>query len=155
MGLDNVHPFSETSWVDVILQEAENMLSPNLQAVGLRNAARIWGFMSKFVMLDRLSKTLGAGKVYPGLSVPRKTCSMEYLGTGVKVSVSPNLFDTANATSDPRGSKPTNETARKVPEKLGRSGKNKGPIFSEGSHLAIYRWTRPCQCHIKCFKATD
>lgn len=61
------------------------MLSQNMQEVGWRNAGRIWGFMSKFVMLDRLSKALGAAKVYPGLSVPRKTCSSEYLGTGAKV----------------------------------------------------------------------
>lgn len=63
------------------------MLSPNLDEVGTKNAARIWGFMSKFVVLDRFAKTLGVRDVYPGPSVPRKKiCSFEYIGTGSKVS---------------------------------------------------------------------
>jgi hypothetical protein len=61
------------------------MLSPHLEMVGAKNAGRIWGFISKFVMLDRFSEVLGAAEVYPGSPVPRKTCSPEYLGTGVKV----------------------------------------------------------------------
>ena len=61
------------------------MLSPNMNIVGPKNASRIWGFLSKFVMLDRFCKTLGAAEVYPGISVPKKMCSLDYLGTGFKV----------------------------------------------------------------------
>jgi hypothetical protein len=84
--LDEVHPFSETPAVDVVLREAEQILSPHLEAVGRKNASRIWGFMSKFAMLDRFGKTLGVAKLYPGIPVPKKTCPSDYLGTGSKVS---------------------------------------------------------------------
>jgi hypothetical protein len=83
--LDEVHPFSDTIGVDVVLREAANMLSPHFEAVGPKNAARIWGFMSKFVMLDRFSATLGAAKIYPGLPVPKQMCSNDYLGSAAKV----------------------------------------------------------------------
>jgi hypothetical protein len=63
------------------------MLSPELEAVGPKNASRIWGFLSKFVILDRFLKTLGLGKLYPGLSVPREKRSLEHLGTASKVEV--------------------------------------------------------------------
>ena len=102
-GLDGVYPFSDTTGVATVLQEAENMLSPNLEAVGPRNAGRIWGFISKFVMLDRFGKALGAAEVFQGLSVPRNTCSLDYLGTGVKVSISfPNYMTLLITLSDPR-----------------------------------------------------
>jgi hypothetical protein len=42
--------------------------------------------MSKFVMLDRFSETLGVAKLYPGIPVPRKICLPDYVGTGLKVS---------------------------------------------------------------------
>jgi hypothetical protein len=87
--LDEVHPFSDTDSVDLVLRESEHILSPHLDAVGRRNAARIWGFMSKFAMLDRFIKTLGVEKLHPGIPVPRNVCSTEYLGTGLKVD---NLF---------------------------------------------------------------
>jgi hypothetical protein len=86
-GLDDSHPFDDTPGVDVLLQEAERMLSPDLEAVGAKNAARIWGFMSKFVILDRFSEVLGAAdNDAQGWPVPRKTCSSDYLGTGAKVT---------------------------------------------------------------------
>jgi hypothetical protein len=88
-GLDEAHPFNETYGVDLILQEADDMLSPHLEAVGAKNAGRIWAFISKFVMLDRLSAVLGAAEVHPGLPVLRQACSPEYLGTGAKVSYFP------------------------------------------------------------------
>ena len=62
------------------------MLSPHLEAVGAKNAGRIWGFISKFVMFDRFSEVFGAAEVHPGSPVPRKTCSLDYLGTGAKVT---------------------------------------------------------------------
>lgn len=83
--MDEVHPFSDTSGVDVLLREAEMILSPKWELVGSKNAGRIWGFISKFVMLDRFAKTLGAADMYPGIVVPRKMCSNDYLGTGLKV----------------------------------------------------------------------
>lgn len=86
-GLDQVHPFSDTTGVVTVLQEAERMLSPNLNAVGPKNAHRIWAFMSKFVMLDRFAKALGVAEAFQGSLVTRSACSLEYLGTGAKVSV--------------------------------------------------------------------
>ena len=85
--MDEVHPFSDTSGVDVLLREAEMILSPKWELVGSKNTARIWGFISKFVMLDQFAKTLGAADVYPGIVVPRKTCSIDFLGTGSKVGL--------------------------------------------------------------------
>lgn len=61
------------------------MLSDNLDDVGRKHASRIWAFMSKFVMLDRFCRTLGAAKVYPGPPVPKKMCSLDYMGTASKV----------------------------------------------------------------------
>jgi hypothetical protein len=84
-GLDEVHPFSDSTAVDILLREAKNMLSPYLNAVSPKNARRIWGFMSNFVMLDRFSSALGAKKIYPGRHVPKKMCSNGYLGSAAKV----------------------------------------------------------------------
>lgn len=55
--------------------------------MGPKHAARIWSFMSKFIMLDRFAKTLGVATVYQGVLVPKKTCSVEYIGTGSTVSI--------------------------------------------------------------------
>jgi hypothetical protein len=41
--------------------------------------------MSKFATLDRFSKTLGVDRLHPGIAVPRKMCSPDYFGTGIKV----------------------------------------------------------------------
>ena len=84
-GLDEVHPFSNTAEIDVIYCEAEEILSQKFVAVGVKNTSRIWGFMSRFVMLDRCSKTMGVAKLHPGHCVPRKLCKLDYLGTGSKV----------------------------------------------------------------------
>jgi hypothetical protein len=73
--------------VDVIVKDAEKILSPNLDAVSVRHAGRIWGLLSKFVMLDRFSAALGSAKVNPGLPVPRKISTREYFGTASKVSI--------------------------------------------------------------------
>jgi len=78
--------------VDVILREEDKMLSDQLNAVGRKNASRIWCFISKFVMLDRFAKTLGAAVVYPGIHVAKKICSQDYLGTGSKVSIFLPIF---------------------------------------------------------------
>jgi hypothetical protein len=89
-GLDEVHPFSDTTGVSIVLEEAKYMLSRNLDATGPKNAARIWGFMSKFVMLDRFSSTLGSAKIYPGLTVPKTLRSKEDFGSTTKVGCSPH-----------------------------------------------------------------
>lgn len=85
--MDEVHPFSDTTGVDVLLRESERMLSRDLEAVGPKNASRIWGFMSKFLLLDQFMKTMGLADCYPGTPVPRKICSMDYFGTASKVTV--------------------------------------------------------------------
>ena len=84
-GLDEVHPFSNTAAIDIVYCEAEEILSPKFIVVSVKNASQIWGFMSKFVMLDRCSKTMGMAKLHPGHCVPRKLCNLNYLGTSSKV----------------------------------------------------------------------
>ena len=84
-GLNEAHPFNENSVVDQVLQEAEEILSLCLDAIGAKHAAQIWAFILKFVMLDCFSAVLGAMQVHPGLLVPRRICSPEYLGTGARV----------------------------------------------------------------------
>lgn len=89
--MDEIHPFSDTVSVDVVLRDSERMLLPEMDAVGPKNASRIWGFMSKFVMLDRFLKTLGLAQMYVGHPVPRKIFSRDYLGTASKVSFTTNF----------------------------------------------------------------
>lgn len=81
-----MHPFSDTTGVDHLLREANEILSPN-STVKKYNASRIWGFISKFVMLDRFIKALGIAEDNPGVLVPRTLCEVDYLGSGLKVSI--------------------------------------------------------------------
>lgn len=68
--------------------ESEKMLSSDSDTpqVGAKNAKRIWGLISKFIMADRFSKTLGVAEVFPGLSFLKTRCSVDYIGTAAKVS---------------------------------------------------------------------
>jgi hypothetical protein len=86
-GLDEVHPFSDTPAVDVVLREAGKILSPNSDAVSRNIAGRIWGFVSKFVMLDRFCKTLGVAEAFPAPSVPKRICNTDYFGTASRVII--------------------------------------------------------------------
>ena len=86
-GLDEIHPFSDTVGVDVVLWDSERILWSDLDAVGPNNAARIWGFISKFIMLNQFIKTLGLAEAYPGIPMASKTRPLDYLGTSMKVSV--------------------------------------------------------------------
>ena len=56
-GLDNVCPFSDTIGMQTVLHDAERMLSPGMEIVGQKNVSRIWGFVSKFVMVDHFART--------------------------------------------------------------------------------------------------
>lgn len=86
-GLDEVHPFSDSPSVDILLRDARRMISDSLETVGPKNASRIWGLISKFAMLDRFGKTLGVAKLYPGLGLARKSYSSHYYGIpGLKVN---------------------------------------------------------------------
>jgi len=38
-------------------------------------------------MLDRFAKALGIATDYPGVVVPSELCTVEYLGSGLKVSL--------------------------------------------------------------------
>jgi hypothetical protein len=58
-----------------------------LEVVAPKKAARIWGFISKFVMFDRFIKALGIAKDHSGVRVPRKLCKVDYLGNGLKVRI--------------------------------------------------------------------
>lgn len=85
-GLDIVHPFSDTTGVSVVLREAEAIiLSSDLQAVGKNNASRIWGLLSKYVMLDRFGKALGVADIHPNIPVPKIIVSNNDLGHATKV----------------------------------------------------------------------
>ena len=86
-GLDEIHLFSNTVGVDVVLRDSERILWSDLDAVGPKNAALIWGFISKFVMLDWFVKTLGLAEACPGIPMARKTRPLDYLGTAMKVTV--------------------------------------------------------------------
>ena len=86
-GLDEIHPFSDTVGVDVVLWDSKRILWSDLDAVGPKNAAQIWGFISKFIMLNRFVKTLGLAEAYPGIPMARKTHPLDYLGTATKVTV--------------------------------------------------------------------
>lgn len=69
--------------MDAMVRDADRML---VDEIGPKNAARIWGFISKFVMLDRFFKTLRTD-FHPGVIVPKKICTKDYVGTGAKVSI--------------------------------------------------------------------
>ena len=68
--------------VDVVLRDSERILWSDLDAVGPKNAVQIWGFISKFIMLD-----LFVAEAYPGIPMARKTRPLDYLGTAMKVTV--------------------------------------------------------------------
>lgn len=83
------------------MRDAEIILSSNFDKVGPKNAGRIWGFISKFVMLDRFIKDLGVAQIHPGVPVPRKLCTLDYLGNASKASILltillPKLRDSAS-----------------------------------------------------------
>jgi hypothetical protein len=54
------------------------MLLNNLDGVGRKHASRIWGFISKFVMVDRFFKTLGVALVYPGTPFVRQAAPQDF-----------------------------------------------------------------------------
>lgn len=85
--MDNVCPFADTIGMQTVLHNAERMLSPGMEIVGRKNASRIWGFISKFVMVDRFARTKFGSEFLPAVPVPRNFCSEESLGTAKKVSV--------------------------------------------------------------------
>ena len=72
-GLDEIHLFSDKVGVDVVLQDSERILWSEMDAVGPKHATQIWGFISKFIMLDWFIKTLGLAEAYPGIPMARKT----------------------------------------------------------------------------------
>lgn len=73
--------------MDVLLREAENIFTQNSELIGPKIASRIWGFISKFVMLDRFAITLFGTDFYPASPIPRRLCNEDYIGTGAKVNV--------------------------------------------------------------------
>jgi hypothetical protein len=65
----------------VLLRDAEHLLSSRFDKVGPKNALRIWAFVSKFIILDRFSKTLGGAEVLPGPPVPKVLCLPDHIGS--------------------------------------------------------------------------
>ena len=53
-GLDEIHLFSDTVGVDVVLRDSERIIWSDLDAVGPKNAAQIWGFMSCSISSSKL-----------------------------------------------------------------------------------------------------
>lgn len=80
-GLDEGYPFSDTTSIDIILRESKQMISAEMKIVGGKNASRIWGFLSKFIMVDRFGKTLGLADIQPNVVLERKVCGAKYLNT--------------------------------------------------------------------------
>jgi len=112
--------------------------------VGRRDASRIWGFMSKFAMLDRFSKTLGADNHYPGIRVPRKSCSREYLGTSSKVST--KLYNRLLYLSDLKileGINPPTKVLERFLKTWGEREKTRAQYSTETAHLSSYNEKDP------------
>ena len=86
-GLDEIHPFSDTTAVDVLLRETDQLFSPDCDIIGYNNAGRIWSIVSKFMMLDQFAKALELTKVYPNLLLRKETFSSNYIGTASKVGI--------------------------------------------------------------------
>jgi hypothetical protein len=129
--LDEVHPFSDTTGIDVVLREAELLMSDDMLEVGPKNANRIWGFLSKFVMLDRFGKTLGAAELYPADPITRMTCYSDYFGTASK-GVSfffADLWNLLICFSDIRTCESTYQTDWKIFEIVGEPRKEPNAIF--------------------------
>jgi len=58
-GLDQVHPFSDTNAVAIVLCDAEKILSAHSKFVGKNNAARIWGFCPSLSCLTDSARLWG------------------------------------------------------------------------------------------------
>ena len=86
-GIDEIHPFSDTTAVNVLLHETDHFFSPDCDIIGYNHAGRVWSIVSKFVMLDRFAKALELTKVYPGLLLRKETFSSDYIGTASKVEI--------------------------------------------------------------------
>lgn len=95
--MDEVHPFSDTNAVDVLVRESGWIFTGGVDAAGTKNASRIWNFVSKFLIIDRFLKTLGLSVDRPGLSVPRRVASMDYFGTASKVNHLPTIYPPFNS----------------------------------------------------------
>lgn len=137
-----------------VVRDAERIFSTN--SIGPKNAARIWGFISKFVMLDRFAKTLFGKDFHPGIHVPRKFCSEDYLGTGSKVSIYFFSFRYSflRQFSDTWRPNASFESVKEVPENMGRSPNNKNSIFRNTFHSLIHQWAGPCRCCVDNLKTT-
>lgn len=100
-------------------------MSDDVRDVGPKNANRIWGFLSKFVMLDRFGKTLGAAELYPANTIERMACDSDYFGTAFKgVSFfSADLWDLLICFSDIRTCESAYQTDWKIFESMGESRK--------------------------------
>ena len=96
MGLNQVHPCSDTNAVTIVLCDAEKILSAHLELVGKKNATWNWGLLLKFVMLDWFGKALVVADVHPGLPVDKKISSNSDLCAAVKVHDCPQWPDFAN-----------------------------------------------------------
>ena len=110
------------------------LMRDEINEVGPKNAKRIWGFLSKFVMLDRFGKTLGAAEHYPADPIARMSCYSDYLGTAFK-GVSfffADLWNLLICFSDIRTRESAYQTDWKIFEVMGESGesrKDKNAIF--------------------------
>ena len=85
-------------------------MDSDVKLVGRKNANRVWGLMSKFVMLDRFMKTFGVAEIHAGFNVPRDTSLLQCLGTADKVSIFLPNYMTLMALSDPRRAQSAHES---------------------------------------------
>ncbi len=85
-ALDRVHPFSDTTGVQGLLNDTEAIFREDTSTFGRNRASRVWGFISKFVMLDRFAQAFGAAEILPGSHRPRSGFPLQDIGGTANVS---------------------------------------------------------------------
>ena len=116
---------------------------------GHRRASRVWGFMSKFVMLDRFATAFGTAEIFPGLHCARIESSLTHIGGAAKVNTFP--LDSAIlliGLSDPRRAIPILETCGQIYQDLARIQEHHESISSIGP--VPCQETRFCRRRIVC-----
>lgn len=102
-----------------LLNDTEVIFREDVSTLGRNRASRVWGFISKFVMLDRFAKALGAAEIFTGSHCPRTESPLKDIGRAADVNtLLPNTLILLIQLSDPRRTTPTLETCWKVSEDL-------------------------------------
>ena len=150
-GLDEIHPFSDTTAVDVLLRETDQFFSP-VTSLGIT-------MLGKYGVLYRSSWCwTGLPKVYPGLLLHKETFSSDYIGTASKVGIFlTNIwhFYISYEALGAKWAQPSNKIGWKIPENMGRMWKTKGRILSIFNNDVEYQYWGTCPCCFESLKATN